>query len=114
MLIFLVAALIIAVLALILALQNAVPIAILFLLWEFESSLALVMLIAVIIGAVIATLALLPTLIGGKWSTAKKNRRLAELESQLAESTKMLKEAETRLQAHAAESSAEEPEGLSA
>lgn len=67
--------------ALLFALQNTEVVALSFLGWQFESSLALLVLAALTTGVVISILASIPSLIGSSlriMSLKKENRRLAE------------------------------------
>jgi putative membrane protein len=76
--VFLVLGLIIAVVAVIFALQNTAAVTVSFFIWQFDQSLALVLLLAVALGVLIAVLTLLPTVIREKWQLSgrrKKNRR---------------------------------------
>lgn len=66
------------------ALQNNAPVAVVFFLWSFESSLAIVLLLALGLGALIAGLVSSPTVIKGQWSAARLRRRVTELESENA------------------------------
>ena len=81
----LIIALLIAVVAVLFALQNATPVTVTFLAWRFESSLALVLLIAMVVGALFSAFASLPALIGTRWKLSSQNRRVGKLESMLAE-----------------------------
>ena len=99
--VLLIIALLIAVLAVIFALQNAVTVSIAFLVWKTEGSLALVLLVALAVGALISFLASLPAIIRGAWTTASQKRRIAEIETSLADSTQKLDETRSRLQGSA-------------
>ncbi len=77
--IFLIFALIIAFLAIVFAIQNNVPIAINFLIWQSEGSLALVLLVALAVGACIGLLVAVPTILKRGWRTAREKRKVEEL-----------------------------------
>lgn len=67
--------------ALLFALQNTTVVALTFLGWQFESSLALLVLAALTTGVVISILASIPSFIGSSFrimSLKKENRKLAE------------------------------------
>ena len=64
------------------ALQNHAPVSVAFALWRFEGSLAIVLLLAIGLGALIAGLVSSPTVIKGQWSAARMRRRVADLESE--------------------------------
>jgi uncharacterized membrane protein YciS (DUF1049 family) len=83
MVFFLVLALAISILAGIFALQNSVPITISFLLWEFEGSLALVLLCTFALGVFVSLLVSAPAMIRKRLAVSNQNRRIAELEKRL-------------------------------
>lgn len=83
--IFLIVSLIIAVLAIIFALQNTAITSVTFILWTFTGSLALVLLIALAAGILISFLASLPTLIKDRLTISRQTRKLGELENSLAD-----------------------------
>ena len=77
--VFLVLGLIIAISAIIFALQNPDIVTVTFLAWDFEQSLALVMLIAFVAGVVTLALVLLPGIIKRSRRIAVQNKRIKEL-----------------------------------
>ncbi len=83
--VFLIISLILAVLAIIFALQNTASASVIFIVWTFNGSLALVLLVALAAGILISFLASLPTLIRDRLMISRQTRKLAELESSLAE-----------------------------
>jgi putative membrane protein len=83
--VFLIISLVIAVLAIIFALQNTAVASVTFIVWTFTGSLALVLLVALVAGILISFLASLPTLIRDRLTISRQNKKLAELESSLAE-----------------------------
>jgi uncharacterized integral membrane protein len=75
-------AVVIAVLTVILALQNLTPVALTFLMWQTDHvSLALVVLVAVAAGVLIGLLAAAPALMRGAWSRIAHNRQVTALEA---------------------------------
>lgn len=64
------------------ALQNTTPVALTFIAWRFEASLVIVLAAAVVIGASIGMLALLPTLVRRRRAIVAGKRKIAELELQ--------------------------------
>ena len=78
------AALAVAVLAVVFALQNNAPVALSFLAWSFQSSLAVVIMIMVVGGALASFLASLPGMVRLKLQLRAAHRRAAELETALA------------------------------
>jgi septal ring factor EnvC (AmiA/AmiB activator) len=75
----------IAVLAVIFALQNTAAVTVSFFIWHYTGSLALVLLFSVVVGVLISLLASLPGLIKGSWTGASQRKKLASLESALSE-----------------------------
>jgi uncharacterized integral membrane protein len=83
--IYLIFALIIAVIAVIFALQNTMTVTIAFLAWEITGSLSLVLLITLAIGAVIGLLVLTPSAIKNTITSSKDRKRIGILEKQVEE-----------------------------
>jgi len=83
MTLFLIGALAIATLAIVFALQNAVPIAVSFLFWRFRGSLAMVLLLTFVLGVVMGLLASMPAVIKRTWAIANQKKRIEELEEEL-------------------------------
>jgi putative membrane protein len=112
--VFLFFALIIAILAIIFAIQNNSPTEVSFFLWQFKGSLALVLLISMAVGALISFLASLPTNIRVRWALRNQRKRLADLEANLGEHKEKLEETQKQLEqakkpAQAEEKQPEEP-----
>jgi len=82
---FLIIALFIAISAVIFALQNSVPVTVSFLIWKFESSLALVLLISLGLGVLVSFLLSIPTMIKRNWSISNYKKRIQELEENIQE-----------------------------
>ncbi len=95
--IFLLISLVIAILAIVFALQNALPVTLTFLVWQIDSSLALVLLAAVAAGILVSFLATLPSLVRGGWTTSSQKRQLKRLEAQIADYQEKLAKAESQL-----------------
>jgi len=74
---------IIAFLAIIFSVQNATPVTIKFLVWEMQGSLALVLFIALLAGALIAYLAAAPGQIRRRITISNLQKRLSELEARV-------------------------------
>lgn len=91
--VFIIIALIIAVLAVIFALQNLTAVTVTFFIWKFDGSLALVLLLSVVVGVLISLLASLPGLIRGKWTVASQRKKLAALEGERSENQRKAEEA---------------------
>jgi uncharacterized integral membrane protein len=95
--IFLFFALIIAVLAVFFALQNSDPVTIKFAVWEFNSSLAFVLLVALLAGALISFFFSLPSNLRARWTIRQQRKKLNENETSLAQVKVKLEETETKL-----------------
>lgn len=66
------------------ALQNNVPVTVTFAFWSLEGSLAIVLLIALGLGVLIAGLVSSPTVIKGQWAALRLRRQVGELEKEKA------------------------------
>ena len=75
---------IVAIGAVVFALQNNLPVVVSIALWRFEGSLALVLLLSLGLGALIAGLLSSPSVITRQWALGRLRNRVAELERQLA------------------------------
>jgi uncharacterized integral membrane protein len=82
---FLIFALVIAVLAVIFALQNAMPIAVSFFAWRYEGSLALVLLLTLGLGVIISLLVSVPTMIRKRIIISSQKKTIEDLEKSLEE-----------------------------
>lgn len=83
---FLIAALGIAVLTVIFALQNAIPVGVTFLFWSFEGSLALVLMLTFALGVLVSLLVSTPAIVKRKSTISNQKKKIEELESRLRES----------------------------
>ncbi len=106
---FLFIALVIAALAILFAAQNNDPAIVTFLFWEFESSLALVLVLSLLAGALISFFVSLPTNLRVRWSLRNQKKKLSELEKSLQEQTARLTELEAEI---ASANSPAEPEQI--
>lgn len=93
----------IAALAIAFALQNSAPVVVTFIAWRFESSLALVLVATLILGALIAALLSAAAAMRKNWKLAQQERlcgehekRIAELEQLVAARERRIAELETR------------------
>jgi len=62
------------------ALQNSVPVTVVFLIWRVDSSLPIVLLLSVAAGALIVALLSTPSVLRLQWAVARQRRRINELE----------------------------------
>lgn len=83
--------------AAIFAMQNNTPVTVTVALWTFDGSLALVLLMAMGLGALIAGLVSSPAMIRRQWSAARLGRQVSEFERKLNESTRRNDELQAEL-----------------
>jgi len=67
------------------ALQNNVPVTVTFLLWRVDSTLAMVLLLALALGAIIVALISTPTTLRRQWQLSRQQKEIAALQSTVAE-----------------------------
>jgi uncharacterized integral membrane protein len=89
---------VIAFLAILFAIQNTTVTTIRFLIWETEGSLALVLFIALVAGALISYLATAPGQIRQRMTISSQRKRIAEVEGQLTSTQEELQNATGQLQ----------------
>jgi len=80
-----IAALIIAILVIVFALQNADIVLVAFLAWKFEGSLALVLLLAFAMGVIASLLILLPKVIKKGQADSNQKKKIEESDRELEE-----------------------------
>ena len=83
MILFLVLGLIIGGLSVVFVLQNITPITVTFLTWELSGSLAVILLLALLAGALITALVLLPSFIRAELTIRKLKKQNKKLEDDL-------------------------------
>lgn len=81
----LILALVIAVLSVVFALQNAVVIPVSLLFWEVRSSLALVLLVTLALGIVVGLLAMAPSLIKRSIKISQQHKKIKQLQEAFAD-----------------------------
>lgn len=67
------------------ALQNNTPVTVTLALWQFHGSLALVLIVALGLGALIMAFLSSPAAIRGQWAASRLRRQVADLERQVSE-----------------------------
>lgn len=108
MIIFLFSGILIGSVLVVFFLQNTTPIEVVFLNYELEGSLAIILSIAFAGGVIMTSLFLLPSLISDWLEGARKDRRVKQLEKDLYEAKK--REDETKTQTNTEHTSSEEEE----
>ena len=77
------------------ALQNNVPVTVTFASWHYDSSLAVVLLVALGLGALIAGLVSTPSVIKGQWAGTRLRRQVTILEDEKASLERRMRELES-------------------
>ena len=90
------------------ALQNNVPVTVTFILWQFDSSLAMVLLIAIALGGLIVALVSTPSTLRRQWAVSRQQKRIDELEQACSNQQGKIAELERRA-AGAEPTAAQEP-----
>ena len=94
---FLILGIVFAIGAVAFALQNSVPVMVVFASWRYDSSLAVVLLVALALGALIAGLVSTPSVIKGQWAGARLRRQVASLEDDRASLERRVRELESEM-----------------
>ena len=94
---FLILGIVFAIGAVTFALQNSVPVTVIFAFWRYDSSLAVVLLVALALGALIAGLVSTPSVIKGQWAGARLRRQVASLEDDKASLERRVRDLEAEL-----------------
>jgi lipopolysaccharide assembly protein A len=76
------------------ALQNNIPTTVVFGFWRFDSSLAVVLLVALALGVLIAGLVSTPSMIKAQWAGARLRREIASLEDERVSLERRIRELE--------------------
>ena len=83
-----------ATVAVLFALQNNVPVTVTLAFWRFDGSLAVVLLLALGLGALIAGLVSSPTVIRRQWAVVRLRRQIATMENEKAALQRRVRELE--------------------
>jgi uncharacterized integral membrane protein len=94
---FLILGIVFAIGAVSFALQNGAPVTVYFALWRYDSSLAVVLLIALAAGALIAGLVSTPSVLKGQWAVARLRRQVTGLEDDRASLERRVRELEAAM-----------------
>jgi lipopolysaccharide assembly protein A len=81
----LIAALGLAILTVIFALQNPIPVSVTFLVWKFEGSLALVLMLTFALGVLVSLLVSIPAIVKRRSAISNRQKKIDELENRLRE-----------------------------
>jgi len=94
---FLILGIVFAIGAVTFALQNNAMVTVAFAFWRYDSSLAVVLLVALGLGALIAALVSTPSVIKGQWDAARLRRQVASLEGDRASLERRVREFESAM-----------------
>lgn len=94
--ILLIFSLIVAVIAVLFAVQNAAPIPVQFLFWKYESPLALSLLLSVLLGVLISMLFSIPSMTRSRLTIRSQRKKITELESGLNDARTKLADAQIK------------------
>jgi uncharacterized integral membrane protein len=83
--------------AVLFALQNTATVAVSLAAWQVEGSLAMVLLVTLGLGVLIAGLISSPAMISRQWATARLRRQVAELEQEVVKHQKRITELNTEI-----------------
>ncbi len=83
--IFLFFALFISVLAVVFAVQNNAPVTVAFAAWNYSGSLALVLLVTLLVGALISFFFSLPSNIKTRWTLRQQRKKITEMDTKMAD-----------------------------
>lgn len=92
-----IAAILISIVGVAFAMQNNVPVTVNFLLWRFDSSLAMVLLSALALGAIVIALLSTPATLKRQWLMTRQKRRIDELEKSCDSQRSRIAELESRV-----------------
>ena len=92
-------AIVVAIAGVLFATQNNVPVTVNFLLWRFDSSLAMVLLLAMFAGAIIVAVLTTPATLRSQWLLGRQKRRMEELEQERTGHIERIAELERHLAA---------------
>lgn len=98
-----IAVILVALIGVFFAMQNNVPVTVNFLLWRFDTSLAMVLPLALAAGAIIVALLTMPATVKRQWLLTRQKRRIVELEKTSASLRGRITELETHIPAEEAE-----------
>lgn len=82
------------------ALQNNVAVTVVFAFWRFDSTLAVVLLVALALGVLIAGLVSTPSVLKGQWAGARLRRQVASLEADNLSLERRVREFESAMAQH--------------
>lgn len=94
-----ISAILTAIVAVFFAMQNNVPVTVNFLFWRFDSSLAMVLLLALALGAIVVALLSTPATLKAQWRQSRQKRRIEALEKTVEDQQRRIADLESHLPA---------------
>jgi lipopolysaccharide assembly protein A len=94
---FLIVGIVFAIGAVMFALQNNAAVTVVFAIWRFDSTLAVVLLVALALGVLISALVSTPSVIKWQWAGTRLRRQVASLEDDKASLERRVRELESEL-----------------
>lgn len=91
------------------ALQNNVPVTVTFAIWRFDSTLAMILLLALAAGGLIVALVSTPSTLRRQWAMSRQSKRIAELENTSSRQQQTIADLERRIPADAPPAAVERP-----
>ncbi len=88
-----------AILGVAFAMQNNVPVTVNFLMWRFDSTLAMILLIAIAFGAIVVALLTTPMTLKRQWQTRRFRRQIEDLEKTCEAQSRRIAELESQISA---------------
>jgi len=95
--ILLIISLVIAIIAVVFAVQNTAPANISFLGWEDEQPLALVTILSLVAGVLIGMLVSMPSIIRNKWAVRNQSKKIKDLEVKIDDQAGQLVKAQEKI-----------------
>jgi len=87
---------VIAVIGVAFAMQNSIPVTVVFLLWRFEGSLAVIVIASIALGALAIALVSMPAALRSRWTISRQGREIAALKQTSANLRSRVAELERR------------------
>jgi lipopolysaccharide assembly protein A len=101
--VYLILALVVALIAVIFALQNTIPVTVAFFAWKVTGSLSLVLLLTLAIGAVIGLLVVAPSLIKNSIQLSGHRKRVSALEKEVGDHKSTIERLQSKVEQYLAE-----------
>lgn len=95
-----ISAILTAIVAVFFAMQNNVPVTVNFLFWRFDSSLAMVLMLALALGATVIALLSTPAALKAQWRQSRQKRRIEALEKTIEDQRRRIADLESHLPAN--------------